>query len=126
LTYRRSDHEPLDVDAMLEQVKKNLAEIRTTKFTERFLGATEGLPVHVAKELEKDLDEIKSVLHRLDASRAILVPIYKEILSVLKDFKSAMAGQDGARDTTLIKRLEEDFAEVVRALLALTNIDCSL
>jgi hypothetical protein len=109
---------------MHEQVKKNLAEIRATKYTERFLGATEGLPAHVAKELEKDLDEIKAGLHKLDASRAILVPIYEAILSALEGFKSVMAEQDGARDITLTKRLEENFAEVVRAVPALTNMNC--
>jgi hypothetical protein len=109
---------------MLEQVKKNLVEIRTTKFTEQLLKATEGLPVYAAIVLKKYLDEIKSELHSLDASRAILVPIYEEMLSALEGFKSAMAEQDGARDTALTKRLEENFVEVVRAFLALTNIDC--
>jgi hypothetical protein len=64
------------------------------------------------------------VLHRLDASRAMLVPIYEEALSVLKDVKAVMAGLDSTRDATLIKQLEEDFPEAVRTLLALTNIEC--
>jgi hypothetical protein len=109
---------------MIEQTKKNLAQIRTTIFTEQFLKATEGLPAHVPRKLEKDLDEIKSMLRRPDASRAILVPIYEEALSVLKSVNSAMAGLDSARDATLIKRLEEDFPEAIRALLVLTNKDC--
>jgi hypothetical protein len=134
LTYCRSGHEPLDVDAMLEQVEKNLAEIHTTestrqlleatKSTGQLLEATEGLPVHAAIVLKKDLDEIKSALHRLDASRAILVQICEEALSVLKDVKATMARLDSTRDATLIKRLEEDLPEAVRALLALTNTDC--
>jgi hypothetical protein len=124
LTYYRSDREPLDVDAMIEQIKKNLVQIRTTIFTEQFLKATEGLPAHLPRELEKDLDEIKSMLRRLNASRAILVPIYEEVLSVLKNVKSVMVGLDSARDATLIKRLEEEFPEAIRALLALTDIEC--
>jgi hypothetical protein len=109
---------------MIEQIKNNLAQMRTTIFTEQFLKATEGLPAHVPRELEKGLDEIKSMLRTLDASRAILVPIYEEALSVLKSVKSAMAGLDSTRYATLIKRLEKDFPEAVRALLALTDKEC--
>jgi hypothetical protein len=109
---------------MIEQIKKNLAQMRTTILTEQFLKAIEGLPAHVPRKLEKDLDEIKSMLRRLDASRAILVPIYEQALSFLESVKSVMAGLDSARDATLIKQLEEDFTEAVRALLALTDIEC--
>jgi hypothetical protein len=109
---------------MIEQIKKNLAQMRTTIFTEQFLKATEGVPAHVPRELEKDLDEIKSMLRRLDASRGILVPIYEEALSVLKSVKSVIAGLDSTRDATLIKRLEGEFPKAIRALLELTDIEC--